>query len=122
MTIPTNETIIRGTLRTDDLLDAFIGMLPADQQTAIRGELEQVGDDEQARDMILHETVWPAMEAIAPAGTSFGHIEGDGSDFGFWTVEDEDADDAACAYCQVVSPSMSYWDAAQCTCPDEAAG
>jgi len=31
-----------------------------------------------------------ALNEYAPDGYYFGAIEGDGSDFGFWAIEDED--------------------------------
>lgn len=44
---------------------------------------------------ILNEDIWDAMNEIAPHGYHFGSSEGDGSDYGYWKVDNynEDAED-----------------------------
>jgi len=104
--VPTGS-ISHGTHRTVDLLDAFLGFLEM-QRPALYDEVLYAGgdaaqawrlgwlhDDQDvalaAADEWLSEDVWSAMESIAPAGHTFGAHEGDGADFGYWPIdEDED--------------------------------
>ena len=39
---------------------------------------------------ILNEDCWDAMQEIAPEGFYFGAHAGDGCDYGFWAIEEED--------------------------------
>jgi|GEM_PF-3366675 len=50
-------------------------------------------EDSEERSMILNESIWDAMNDIAPEGTSFGSHPGDGSDYGFWSYSEFDDDD-----------------------------
>jgi hypothetical protein len=51
-------------------------------------------DSEQAS-YLLNESVFDALNEVAPENTSFGSSEGDGASFGFWEndLEDYDEDD-----------------------------
>ena len=105
-------TVIAGTLRQDELMEAFADEL----EHHIQGNAKHWCSDEgrQTRDRLLG-LVWEAREAtdtdedeerlqeicddliealtaFAPPGAYFGTHWGDGSDFGFWmTDEMEDA-------------------------------
>ena len=46
---------------------------------------------------LLHETLWDAMDEIAPAGYYFGAHPGDGSDYGYWKVLDDE--ETCCQAC-----------------------
>jgi len=95
-------TVSHGTLRSEDLIATFLPILcNLDRNTA-----NQVGDGEHDEAIIEtvpyplpDELLEPASElalwliekldAAAPEGFYFGAHEGDGSDFGFWPIEDD---------------------------------
>ena len=98
-------TLIHGTLRDEDLLQAFSDELAridepkfsevikadahlfAESANLTAAEIvEQLG--EYVTDVI--NDLMDALNEYAPTGYYFGSIEGDGSDFGFWAIEDED--------------------------------
>ena len=111
-----NTSISHGTLRTADLLSAFIGELEnltllngdwlampenhnvrnllsgligqAQDMFAEDGESIEEGKEEQA-DWLL-ESLYEALDSFAPEGFYFGAHPGDGSDFGFWPIESEE--------------------------------
>lgn len=108
-------TVSSGTLRTRDLLEAFVGVLTPEMRTQINesgfgwgedlrivddfpayvadrpeGEGDQYWDSEAAADFVEYLT--DLLNEHAPEGHHFGTIEGDGADFGFWPNEDEDVD------------------------------
>ena len=82
-------TVIRATLRNQDLLPAFLQELKR-----IGGEIPQevprAWPDEDAEYWISEQAVWDgndliiALNDLAPEGWYFGPHPGDGSDFGFW--------------------------------------
>jgi hypothetical protein len=90
-------SIISATLREQDLIPAFEGILDIAgveydrSQSVDKLLLAQPLTDEEMDEVssYLNETLFDLLNEIAPAGTSFGTHPGDGSDFGFW----EDADD-----------------------------
>ncbi len=90
-------SVISATLRDQDLIPAFEGVLdiagvdydrPASVDNLLLGEsltdaeMEEVG-------FYLNETLFDLLNGIAPAGTHFGSHPGDGSDFGFWEADEE---------------------------------
>ena len=100
-------TLIHGTLRDEDLLQAFsdeLRRIEVDRapltDTAYRwinflndnpDSLEDTSGDLVSD--IVPEIINDLMDALneyAPTGYYFGAIEGDGSDFGFWAIEEED--------------------------------
>jgi hypothetical protein len=101
-----NGTIIEGTLQPRDLLPAFLSELqaiaPAEAERIERrfpelrrGPLVTDSDEgwrewcesERACDALVE--LEDALDAAAPPGIRFGAAEGDGSDFGFWPIDDE---------------------------------
>ena len=72
-------SISTGTLRTEDLLPAFVSALEALGGAIDTGDWN---DPEQATwDM---EALTDALQTLCPPFVYFGTLEGDGSDFGFW--------------------------------------
>jgi len=102
---PLYGTISHGTLRTEDLVPTFLNALNFLDERAefqlvldnldVIAMLDVIGLHEMSEasadrvDMLLSD-LFDALDACAPAGFYFGAIEGDGSDFGFWRVEDDD--------------------------------
>ena len=110
-------SISHGTLRPQDLIPCFLATLDelveastfepgADapdrvervgEAQTLMGELEaRIPEDEDADYWTSEEARWD-LEALhyrlnefAPDGTTFGSHEGDGADFGFWPVEEEE--------------------------------
>ena len=110
-------SISEGTLRTQDLLPRFINVLAQaepeheavldyeaawgaarvlsdwmgrDYSGNAEEVLEAIGfwDSEQAS-YLLNETVFDALNMVAPEGTYFSSSEGDGASFGFWYLDCE---------------------------------
>jgi hypothetical protein len=87
-------TLIHGTLRNEDLLDAF-----GSELTRIAPDHEYAGE---AANLLEHPAIdfeteagselvnllIDALNEYAPPHTYFGTLEGDGSDFGFWADVD----------------------------------
>lgn len=109
---PTIETgtVISGTLQYPDTIPAvaaflrthapehyakFIAGTEGDALAALNGELPREHPFWQSEDTDwMTESLWEAMNDIAPEGTYFGAHIGDGADFGFWPDEsDEDYSD-----------------------------
>lgn len=93
-------SISHGTLRNEDLIEAFSGHLevlldmqqtdsydPEHKHAKIMMEAQSLGEDfdydsELASDIV--EELSTTLEEYAPPFCYFGATEGDGSDFGFW--------------------------------------
>ncbi len=97
-------TISHGTLRTQDLLRAFsaelarlkpfscFALLQEADGTAALLDGEPVNADYEAAAEILIELEDELNEIATREGNFyFGTLEGDGSDFGFWQCEEEEA-------------------------------
>ena len=96
MSILVNQTISRGTLRSQDLLSTYVDFL-TNQGVDLESLLDNRALVSEALKDDLHEywlsedACWDlqaiegAMEDLAPEGTWFGAHPGDGSDFGFWS-------------------------------------
>lgn len=99
--------ISSGTLRAEDLLPKFMGILkdyaPEKFNEFIKGYPELDGwedfldadwriisDDTK---MNASDELFGLLNDIAPEGTMFSSTEGDGADFGFWSVEEKLLDD-----------------------------
>jgi hypothetical protein len=91
-------TVIHGTLRSEDLIDAFYPLLEElDPATAERLHREyDPALDTEERDSVayadaasaLESELFNALDSCAPLFLYFGALEGDGSDFGFWFNSD----------------------------------
>ena len=98
-------TLIHGTLRSEDLLQAFADELERINPDALSRVLKIYPEvrgksatniaevDQTSIGEVLSEAIEMLMDALneyAPDGYYFGSIEGDGSDFGFWADEEEE--------------------------------
>lgn len=100
-----NETVIRGTLRNCDLVPAFLSVIrdtPEYAQMIQTNEWDlKVMFDAGANDSdprwesetmlyFLDELMHVVLNNYAPEGYYFGSHIGDGSDFGYWEIDEED--------------------------------
>ncbi len=93
-----NVSISAGTLRTEDLIGTFIGLLDEIRPRVaarIRKEYGDIIDNPSDPDAVwfLHEVLFEELDKLAPEGCYFGAHPGDGSDFGFWSYEFDEEDD-----------------------------
>lgn len=104
---PTLGTVSHGTLRTEDLLEAFAYELrQLTPHHALIGEYNDLPDDadewteeqQEAAEFMLDEMI-DALNEHAPAFCYFGAHPGDGSDFGFWFDGDAFEDARRCKEC-----------------------
>lgn len=99
-----DETVIRATLRSQDLIPAFLEVIrdtPEYVQLTfgLHGDLSVISDagadDDDERwysqdvSYFLNEELWDVLNSYAPDGYYFGSIEGDASDYGYWKIEEE---------------------------------
>lgn len=80
-------TISHGTLRTEDLIEAFMEEIREIDITLfekLNRVLQEIGNSEEEKDYFLCENLFYALESYAPDGYYFGSHPGDGSDFGWW--------------------------------------
>src|SRR4051794_26206405 len=104
---PTEGTVSHATMRPEDLLPAFAASLRelsdapadtavADEAEAMAARLVQRAADDNAVDGLL-EDLFLRLDAIAGEASGgtlyFGAHEGDGSDYGFWTIPKDDSED-----------------------------
>jgi len=98
-------TISHGTLRPQDLIPAFLDALRTVDPTydqlhfawipqylacaLVEGDASDWWSSEDCNWCL--EDLISRLEESAPEGTYFGTHEGDGSDFGFWPLESEEA-------------------------------
>lgn len=97
-----------GTLRSIDLANAFINTLDTYRNQSdteatnlvaqIREEVPQEAWEDDAHPYwntseagyLINETLFDALNEICPEGFYFGALEGDGSDIGFWQIQDDE--------------------------------
>lgn len=101
-------TVIHGTLRPQDLIPAFLATLrkvaPAEYEQLvftpfgpIPAHVKDEGDasawwaSEEAGHLLEH--LFDILDQYAPPGHYFGAHPGDGADFGFWQLEEENTDE-----------------------------
>lgn len=93
-----NSSISHGILRTQDLLRSFASELErfdVDNSVLVDraradADIIDANDDghstENANDTL--ESLFNELDALAPDGCYFGAHPGDGSDFGYWEIEE----------------------------------
>lgn len=93
-------TVSHGTMQPRDLIPEFRSVLADLDQKAYRKHLEEHGDvtgdedKDEAKGLDSEEAGWALedlfdkLESCAPDGAYFGAHPGDGSDYGFWLVEE----------------------------------
>jgi hypothetical protein len=96
-------SISHGTLRTQDLLEAFTDVLNSlDKTNPLIAEaldliaigdkwnghdeptIDWTDDQEESASILVNESLPDALQELCPPFVYFGTLEGDGSDFGFW--------------------------------------
>jgi hypothetical protein len=101
------ECVSEGTLRTEDLIEACIPYLEEagefDYADLLLAYLRVAQDADYHESLyeplqehlsiLLNEEVFPKMDDIAPEGTYFGTLEGDGACFGFWRIQEEEEEE-----------------------------
>lgn len=96
-----NESISWGTLKTDDLIDSFLDLLKSIDPEEYRKAMDDIeefedrlSNDDDAlqleKEMFLNEYLFDKLDSYAPRGYYFGAHPGNGSDFGYWEVENEE--------------------------------
>ena len=98
-------TVSHGTLRTQDLIETFkdcldrLGNSYASEWNAICDLMNQTGYTDEAGEINENwydteaaseclEMLFDALDSASPNGHYFGAHPGDGSDFGWWPIED----------------------------------
>ena len=95
-------TVIRGTHRTQDLIPAFLNMLAIVDSATYEGytvspfgpvpayAMEDSGSVwwDSGEAAYLLESLFDDLNAASPEGFYFGAHPGDGSDYGFWEIEE----------------------------------
>jgi hypothetical protein len=113
MLLASEGSISHGTMRSQDLIPCFVGVLTEHQHTnasyfqeewnKMEKQEEYFNDPENpftyeeeqlhmvSMSMLLNEEIFDAMDELSPRGYYFGAHEGDGSDYGFWpSIQEED--------------------------------
>lgn len=90
-----DRSVSSGTLKSDDLIPKFLGVLKTygkDKYDKYIKENPEVEDwenlDEETMGWVVDELT-DLLNEIAPDGCYFGASEGDGADFGFWSMSNE---------------------------------
>jgi hypothetical protein len=96
-----DTTVIRATMRTQDLIPAFLGVIKDTMEYvqmmdyvpayAMEDDEADWWDSEDAV-YFLNETLWDVLNNYAPDDYYFGSHEGDGSAYGYWKFEPNDAE------------------------------
>lgn len=93
------RTVIHGTMRNQDLILAFLDVaqkIAPSECAQISSVSSYVLEDDDAEwwtsedAHYLLEELFDLLNQYAPEGFYFGAHEGDGSDYGFWRIPDND--------------------------------
>jgi hypothetical protein len=97
MTNVTIGSISTGTLRIEDLLDAFAGELSrlTNDTHKLLKDYATVDADDWSQGSELVNELQEALNEHAPPHVYFGSLEGDGADFGFWPTQEPFSDTCA---------------------------
>ena len=89
-----DKSVSHGTMRSEDLIPAFLDVLkqyaPDNYDAYVKANPEVLdldGMDDETLSWVVEE-LFDELDKIAPEGTYFGAHPGDGSDYGFWSVEE----------------------------------
>ena len=86
-----DKTVISGTMRAEDLIPAFLGVLKTYSPDTYKTYVTDNPNVLNVKSLSEEDQYWTVDElfdklnAIAPEGTYFGSHPGDGADYGFWT-------------------------------------
>lgn len=85
-----NVSFSHGTLNPTHLLQKALRYVPVETADVILTELRKEQTEEQiiVLSELWHERVYDELSLLAPEGYYFGPTEGDGSDIGWWKVEE----------------------------------
>lgn len=98
-------SLSHGTMIAEDVIESLHPPLPdrfvkkAQTMALVRDMAARKGNQTlsatyaERLDAYLNEDIWDYLNGVAPKGYYFGAHPGDGSDYGFWKVEEEDAAD-----------------------------
>ena len=96
-----DRSVSHGTLRSIDLIPEFLGVLQQyakdryDAYVKANPEvLDLDGMDDETLSWVVDELI-DELNTVAPEGTYFGSHPGDGSDFGFWTMDESKKSEAS---------------------------
>lgn len=83
-----DQTIIHGTMRCEDLYPAFRSLLLLLDPEKASGYSESLDTIEEYDWVAEVFSLTDDLDVLAPDGYYFGSHPGDGSDFGFWKLEE----------------------------------
>jgi len=94
-----NCSVIRGTLRAQDLIPAFLDVIkdipenlsptPAVPSYALEDDSSEWWNEDACLHL-LHETLMDLLNLYAPEGYYFGSHSGNSSDFGYWPLGEQE--------------------------------
>lgn len=107
-----DRSVSHGTLRSIDLIPEFLGVLQQyakdryDAYVKANPEvLDLEGMDDETLSWVVDELI-DELNAVAPEGTYFGSHPGDGSDFGFWTMDESKKSEGLASDIQEEKPTV----------------
>jgi len=97
-----SETVIHATLRPQDLIPAFLEVIKDTVEyhqmmtaaffpvpsSALEDDDHEYWNSEDCS-YFLNETLFNLLDRYAPEGYYFGNTEGNGSDFGYWEIPED---------------------------------